>query len=68
MRRAFQQRVERAGAWKHEWPDSLSAAVSARRVQETRLNETGGSQVMGEIFSLSFLRYLDLYYGAGRLN
>lgn len=41
MRRAFQQRVERASAWKHEWPDSLSAAVSARRVQETRLNETG---------------------------
>ena len=39
-------RVACAGAWKHEWPDGLSAALSARRVQEMRLNETGGSQVM----------------------
>ena len=44
------ERVECAGAWKHEWPDSLSAALSARRVQETRLNETGGSQVVEELF------------------
>ena len=40
------ERVACAGAWKHEWPDGLSAALSARRVQEMRLNETGGSQVM----------------------
>lgn len=44
------ERVECAGAWKHEWPDSLSAALSARRVQEMRLNETSGSQVMEELF------------------
>ena len=47
-------RVECAGAWKHEWPDSLSAALSARRVQETRLNETGGSQVVEELFFFFF--------------
>lgn len=44
------ERVECAGAWKHEWPDGLSAALSARRVQEMRLNETRGSQVMEELF------------------
>ena len=52
------ERVECAGAWKHEWPDSLSAALSARRVQEMRLNETSGSQVMDELFFLVIFKTL----------
>lgn len=43
------ERVACPNAKKPEEPDIFSSVVSARKVQEMRLEEAGGSQVMEEL-------------------